>query len=430
MKRFLSVLLAFFLSAALFAQEDFSVLDSKLDEYICALEGESAEVKQQECDIIISSCRTEAVRDHVARKLYSHFISSRLMGDDAVAIYLTDNWFSPGKASLGSEVELMNARIFADFNRSSLIGRPAPELVLQDPSGQWRDALPKNGRQKVLLFHDTDCSTCKLQNALLKHFFSKNAFVLDFISVYAGSDAQAWEKYCKETESYKTDRIRVFNYWDPEVSSDYPLKYGVMSTPKMFLIDPEGEIAGRELDALSLETLLTARKEAFKQVTSEMLFTLWESPDEQSRLSAEYVADSLVLSRPDIWDTREDTLKVVGMASLVKDMMYRAAIGSRMPSLRVRGTLLRSCGSRTVRRRLDRLCGETRVIFFSPTCNTCKGLLESLSPAKGERYFLVDIDSQNPEMQESLLESFDLSVLPHIILVDRKGTVLRKYMAL
>lgn len=412
------------------AQEDYSSLDSKLEEYFAAMDGEPVQVKEQECDFIISSCRTDSMRNHVARKLYSHFMESRLMGDEAVAIYLTDNWFSTGKASLGSELELMNAKIFADFNRSSLIGLPAPGLVLQTPEGEWRDALPANGRQKVLVFHDTGCATCKLENILLKKLFGKSTERLDFVSVCTGSDAAAWAAYRAETEDIASDCIRVFNYWDPQVSSDYQLKYGVLSTPKMFLIDSDGTIVGRGLDALSLEALLDSRREAFKKVTADMLFTLWESPDEQSRLSAEYVADSLILSRPDIWNTREDTLKVVGMARLVKDMMSRAAIGGRMPSIRVRGTMLRSCGSRTVTRRLDRFCRETFVVFYSPTCDTCKGLLESLHPAKGERYFLVNIDSQSPGTLQELLDAFDLSVLPHIIDVDRKGTVRRKYMAL
>ena len=427
MKRLLTLLLAFLCTFA-YAQGDFSALDAKLEEYFQALEGESTPVKQQECDFLISSCKTESMRDHVAKKLYAHFVGSKLMGDEAVAIYLTDNWFTPGKASLGSELELMNAKIFADFNRSSLLGLEAPSLLLQTPQGEWQDALPGDGRQKILFFHDTSCATCKIQNALLKGFFARDACRLDFISVYCGTEPEAWASYREEIPA--TSNIRVFHYWDPDIESDYQLKYGVMSTPKMFLIDSEGIIVGRELDVLALEKLLAARQAAFKEVTAEMLYALWESPDEQSRLSAGYVADSLILSRPDVWNTREDSLKVVGLAEMVKDLLSRAAIGSRIPSIKVPGTLVRKCGSRSVVRRLDRLRKGTYIVFYSPTCSTCKGVLESLKPQDGNRYYLIDTDALEEDLRIQLLDSFDLSVLPHVILLGRRGEVLRKYIAL
>ena len=44
--------------------------------------------------------------------------------------------------------------------------------------------------------------------------------------------------------------------WDPEAESSYHLLYGVLSTPKLFLIDRHGVIVGRNLDAGSLRQLL------------------------------------------------------------------------------------------------------------------------------------------------------------------------------
>ncbi len=51
-------------------------------------------------------------------------------------------------------------------------------------------------------------------------------------------------------------RTRIFNLWDPEIASDYQMKYGVLQTPRMFLIDKEGIIIGRGLDSDALERLL------------------------------------------------------------------------------------------------------------------------------------------------------------------------------
>ena len=70
---------------------DFQGLYAKLSQYAAAMETEPVSVKQRECDFLISSCSDSLVRQAVAIWLYSHYIDSKLMGDEAVSIYLTDN---------------------------------------------------------------------------------------------------------------------------------------------------------------------------------------------------------------------------------------------------------------------------------------------------------------------------------------------------
>ena len=58
------------------------------------------------------------------------------MGVEAVAVHIVDKWFTSGNARPESDIELMNARIFADFNRASLVGMPAPGLTLKNRAGE------------------------------------------------------------------------------------------------------------------------------------------------------------------------------------------------------------------------------------------------------------------------------------------------------
>jgi hypothetical protein len=44
------------------------------------------------------------------------------MGAEAVAIHVLDKWFIDGPVRMYDDVDLLHARIFADFNRQSLIG--------------------------------------------------------------------------------------------------------------------------------------------------------------------------------------------------------------------------------------------------------------------------------------------------------------------
>ena len=243
------------------AKDLFSLLDAKLDEYVTSMSFISPEEKMQECDFLIGSVSDSLIRNHVALYLYQKFADSNIMGDEAVTIYLTDNWFVPGKVAFPDYASLATARVFADFNRQSLLGMQAPSLMAYTPEGDLLDVLPSNGRLKVLFIYDTSCATCKVESAILNEYFSTySGHGFDFIAFYSGADADAWQQW-RETHftaltSRSDDKISIRNYWDPEVESDFQRKFGVLSTPKVFLIDENGVIVGRRLDPQALAELL------------------------------------------------------------------------------------------------------------------------------------------------------------------------------
>ena len=81
-----------------------AALNLKLEEYLKAISLESLDVQKQECDFIIGSTADSLVRTAVARKVLSSYMDSPLMGAEAVAIHLLDNWFLNGKVSMPSEM--------------------------------------------------------------------------------------------------------------------------------------------------------------------------------------------------------------------------------------------------------------------------------------------------------------------------------------
>ena len=161
MKRFLAIALILLQALSGFAQTDsakLAALDGRLAEYFALLEYQDVSVKIEECDTLISSAKDSSVRRHIALKAYGHYLDSRLMGDEAVAVHLADRWFISGKIRMGSATDLMNARIFADFNRSSLIGKQAPVATFVGPQGDSVTLGGPRDIQPVLFFYDTDCA--------------------------------------------------------------------------------------------------------------------------------------------------------------------------------------------------------------------------------------------------------------------------------
>ena len=235
-------------------------LDKRLSEYFSAIEREGTDVQKGECDFLIESCSDSLMRQHVAMRAYEHYRDSKVMGSESVAVHVFDQWFHSGKVKMRSETDMLAARIFAEFNRQSLIGNKAPELTLYDIDGNpvtlFADGT--SGRYSVLYFYDSSCATCKVQSILLRNLFQDEDFPVDFIAVYASGDEDSWKRYVDEQLSFNTSKTEVRHFWDPEISSDFQRKYGVIQTPRMFLIAPDGTVVGRGLDAQALSQMLHA----------------------------------------------------------------------------------------------------------------------------------------------------------------------------
>lgn len=393
-----------------FAQVDstrLAELDKRLETYFQILEPENVDVKSRECDLLIDSAKDSLLRQHIALKAYDHYLNSTLMGDEGVAVHLTDTWFASGLVSMGGEEVLFNAKIFADFNRQSLLGKPAPSFAMESFEGDSVSFGGRSERYRVLLFYDTDCAKCKLELMRLRPLLDSRNWPVDLYAVYTGGDKESWGKWLSERMNINAPRTRIFNLWDPEVKSDYQMKYGVLQTPRMFLIDKEGTIIGRGLDSDALEhlldivlpgfvdyeygsaasaalmddlfasydesssdslshrgsdssrmhpdrspspsrrptptrilsmaktlessTLSKADTVSFKHLEGDLLYWLTSRRDELSKEGTLPFINEYILSRPGIWNTQDDTLKVVGLARMMKDLLSRTPVGSKLP---------------------------------------------------------------------------------------------------
>lgn len=502
MKRFLTVFLSLlFLSFTAGAvQLDSSAraaLDGRLAEYFDALKRESIAVQKGECDFLIESCSDSLVRQYVALKIYDHYLDSPVMGAEAVAIHVLDNWFFPGKVRMQSDIDLLNARVFADFNRQSQIGERAPELVVKAIDGSSVSLYGEApGRFSVLYFYDTSCSKCRLESILLKNLFATEGFPVDIYAFYAGDNRQAWEAYVAEKlilEPQEADAWSVLHVWDPELDSDFQRKYGVLQTPRLFLVGPDGTILGRGLDTEALAQMLHGifdEKELeygseesmalydgifaesyglptkdevvkitdhiaevtlakgdtvmFRQMAGDLLYYLAPVTGEGFKEGMDYLVDEYILSRPDIWRTSDDSLKVVGFAGIMDDLLSKAAPGTLIPDLKLPGVLqtVRKSGvrSRAGEYSLRKLKGRRNVlIFYTDGCEICKAekaaalrLLEGASP-RSTKVLLVNVDevlADRPELATFMFDSFDLTTLPYILETDRSGRVLRRYITI
>ena len=462
-------------------------LAARLDEYFAAMAGMRAAQQSEECDFIISSCGDSLVRSFVTLYVYEHYRSSRILGDDAVALHVAEKWLLSGEVPMASEIDRMNVRLFVEFNRHSLIGMQAPALVLRTPSYEAVPFPDGDGRYRILYFYDTDCASCRLEAGALQRLLEERDDPVELLAVYVGDDAAAWARWRAERLRYQTARLRVSHYWDPEGETDFQRLYNVLSTPQLFLLAPDGTILGRGLDPESLGRLLgrvfdgtdydyggaeaSARFDeafaggvssadevmavadymaaatlgagdiaAFKHAVGDLLYWLGGRRGEAFRESRERLIDKYILSEGSVFTTQEDSLKLLGLARMIKDLGQLAPIGEKVPDLRVKGVLRQGRRVKAGTFRLRCLRGRPAwVVFYSTGCGGCRETLAAVDallddPAQRKtKVLLVDMDAvfaADPEMGTRLLEHFDLSALPFVMQLDRRGVVQRKYVEL
>lgn len=487
MKKWIAGLLALVLSLSLSAQEQkdpYPELGAKLEEYFTALSGESAAMQSKECDFLIDSCKDSLVRQYVALKIYDHYLKSRIMGDDAVAVHIADKWLLSGEIPMPSGGDLVNVQLFASFNRASLIGSKAPELQLFGPDGSAVSVPAKEG-YSVLYFYDTGCSTCKVETGRLARLKEAGEYPFTLYAVYVGADKASWETY----RSALPDAVHA---WDPDITSDWQRKYGVLKTPKIFLVSPEGIILGRGLDTPALNILLNREfskqqyvygepgqmeryrqlfaaygdtlkvsdvldvadylaartfgegdMDSFKQVTGDLLYYLSSSKTEVYRDACAPFIDKYIHQLPDVWNTEDDKARIVSLGEMLSELTARTPVGLPLPDIEVFATRRRKpCllqnGTKTGFFRLSAFKGKPGfLVFYSKGCSSCQETLDAVERIVKEnrkaRVLLVDMDallSDYPKAAGELLDSFDLSAMPLVVEVDKKRIVRHRYVDL
>ena len=230
-------------------------LDSLLTEFYATLQPESVEVKCGEFDALISTCRDSLTRQHVTLRILDHYMHSRVMGEEGVAIHIYDKWLEPGLVKATSEFELMDAELFANCNRRSLIGMKAEKIEFQMPGGGYR-TVPEDGKIAVLFFYDTACAKCRLEAAALPSVLQEVDFPMNFYAVYVGYDKREWKAFRRNFRLKGMKDISLVHLWDPEMESGYQIIYGVTATPRMFVTWTDGEIIGRRLEVTNLQQII------------------------------------------------------------------------------------------------------------------------------------------------------------------------------
>ncbi len=181
--------------------------------------------------------------------------------------YIKDSWWSDPKF-------IADLRDRTEKAKPLLIGAIAPDAELMDvPPEHFRSALADTSLRRyphvgtkinlhqipakylVLIFWEADCGHCKIAVPELYKIYERTLKALDVkvlaISTLFGEDGKAkWVDFVNEHKLY--DWI---NAWNP-YSYDFKLKYDVVTTPQIYILDENKKIIAKRISPDQVEEII------------------------------------------------------------------------------------------------------------------------------------------------------------------------------
>ncbi len=219
------------------------VLWGKLDQFFRQVVVQMPDSINAEADRILEkSAANEEVFQYVAIWLMNRYAASEIMGHDAVVVHLADRIYLAGKAPWASEEYIAELKKRVERLRPNLIGRKAPDLVMESYTGQWVALHDIKAEFTILYFWEPDCGHCKVATPKLKEYYDKNRMSgIEVFAVNTRHEREEWEKYIRE------NGLTWINGWDPGRVSRFDLLYNVEATPLVYILDREKTIIAKRL---------------------------------------------------------------------------------------------------------------------------------------------------------------------------------------
>lgn len=212
------------------------------------------------CDVIIQKSREAEIQIYLAYTIFEHFYNSNIMGHESVSVHIADNYFLNDRLKWPDEGGMQLLKLFADFNRSSLIGMNAPSIALYTPTFEKVSITDVTSPYKILYFYNDNCSVCKAETPRLIELLSDIESDYSLFFIYTESDQQRMTEYNNQIKELLIESGNgsesIYFLWDPASESGYERLYSVLRTPQLFLLDDNNTIIGRNLSADNLLTLI------------------------------------------------------------------------------------------------------------------------------------------------------------------------------
>ncbi len=178
-----------------------------------------------------------------------------IMGLDEVFVNLYDKYFANGDMDYWVPSKTKQSmKELADKIRSSKLGRPGTNLIMQDDKLQPRALYDVKAKYTIIYFFRPSCGHCREETPKLVDFYnkSKSKYNLEVYAVSSDTSMKEMRDFMKE---FKTPWITV-NGPRSYLKKHYSELYHADTTPTIYILDDKKIIIAKKLPVKQLDDFL------------------------------------------------------------------------------------------------------------------------------------------------------------------------------
>ncbi len=206
----------------------------------------------KEIDTVINKARPS--KENVSWLVW-HFTveyqNPKYMGFDKVFVHMVEHYFE--KEDIANTTSSIKKVLIDRANKLKplLIGKPAPDLILMDTSGQYIDFRSIKHKYTLLLFWDYKCSICKREIKELKKYYKHPKYDIEIYAININPDLKKWKKAVHDRQLHW---INVNG--TRSAKGNFNKLYDVHGTPVIYLLDKNKKIIAKQLSAKHINDFL------------------------------------------------------------------------------------------------------------------------------------------------------------------------------
>ncbi len=232
------------------------VLPNKVDTYLEKLTANHPDSISHSIDVLLAKMQPaeDTYRFYLSTFL-SRYGNSKIIGYDAVYVHLVDKYYNNGKAPWVEEENLIKIVDNANKIRPALIGKIGSDLTVFEEDGVTPVTLSEiEYEYLVLLFWAPECGHCSKMMpdfvAFNEHWKSAGVKTFAICTKHKDKTKNCWESLEDK------NMLGFINGADEHHLSRFKLKYNVVKTPKVFILDKNREILMKNLGADQLDVVM------------------------------------------------------------------------------------------------------------------------------------------------------------------------------
>ncbi len=191
------------------------------------------------------------------RFFLSHFLNyyhkSKYVGMDMIYVHLAEKYYATGYAPWVSEENMQKILKQAQSWKPLLLGKKAPNIVMQKEDGSNIALDDVKGDYIVLMFWAPDCGHCQKSMPDMVAFAEK--YKDKGVTVFAVCGKLGDVEECWSTVKSKKME-NMLNVTDSEYKSRFKERYDVVTTPKIFILDKNKTIISKNIGPQQLDEII------------------------------------------------------------------------------------------------------------------------------------------------------------------------------